>query len=216
MTPFEEVLRALRVVPVVEIADAAQAVPLARALAAGGLPAMEVTLRTSAAVEAIAAVARELPDFLLGAGTLLTPADVERAAGAGAQFLVSPGRTDALDAAARSTGLPFVPGVATASEALAAVEAGRRLLKLFPAEQSGGAGGLRSLAAPLRAAGVTFMPTGGIRPDTLLDYLAVPEVVAVGGTWIAPRALVDAGDHAAITALAATAVATARTQGTPA
>lgn len=198
-------LRALRVVPVVEIGDVDHAVPLARALAEGGFPAMEVTLRTPAALEAIAAVAAELPDFLLGAGTLLTPGDVDRAATAGARFLVSPGRTGALETAAAATGLPFVPGAVTASEVMAAVDAGHRLVKFFPAAQSGGAAALSSLAAPLRASGVGFMPTGGIRLENLPEYLGVPEVVAVGGTWIAPRALVDAGDFTGITALARTA-----------
>jgi len=210
---LDAALRGLRIVPVVEIGDAERAVPLARALVAGGLPAMEVTLRTPAAIDAIAAIAREVPELLLGAGTLLTPSDVERAADAGAGFLVSPGRTDALDAAARATGLPFVPGVATASEALAAIDAGHLLLKLFPAEQCGGAAGLRSLAAPLRASGVSFMPTGGIRPDNLAGYLAIAEVAAVGGTWIAPRSLVDTGDYAGVTALASAAADAARTQG---
>jgi len=206
-------LRALRVVPVVEIVDAATAVPLARALEAGGLPAMEITLRTPAALDALAAVAAEMPDFLLGAGTLLGPRDVEAATEAGARFLVSPARTDALDDAARATGLLFVPGVSTATEALTAIDAGHLLLKFFPAEQSGGAAGLRSLATPLRAAGVGFMPTGGIRPDNLADYLRVPEVAAVGGTWIAPRQLLATGDLDEVTARAAAARATATTEG---
>ncbi|ROS48858.1 bifunctional 4-hydroxy-2-oxoglutarate aldolase/2-dehydro-3-deoxy-phosphogluconate aldolase [Frigoribacterium sp. PhB24] len=204
-------LRALRVVPVVEIANAADALPLARALMAGGLPAMEITLRTPAALDAIAAVADSLPDFVLGAGTLLGPLDVEAAVQAGARFLVSPARTTLLDDAARASGLMFVPGVSTATEALTAIDAGHRLLKFFPAEQSGGAAGLRSLATPLRASGVGFMPTGGIRPENLVDYLAVPEVAAVGGTWIAPRDVVDSGDFAEVTARAAAAVRVAST-----
>ncbi len=203
------VLDRVRVVPVVEIVDATTAVPLARALAAAGLPAVEITLRTPAALDAIRAIADEVPDFALGAGTLLTPADVRAAVRAGARFLVAPGRTAALSAAAEETGLPFVPGAVTASEVMAAAEAGHRRVKFFPAEQSGGAAGLAALIAPLRALGLRFMPTGGIRPDNLPAYAAIDEVFAVGGTWIAPRDVLAAGRFEIVTERARNAIAVA-------
>lgn len=185
-------LGSLRVIPVVEITDVAHAVPLARALTAAGLPAMEITLRTDAALDSIRAIADDDPTFAVGAGTLLTAKDVNAAAAAGSRFLVSPGLTDALSAAAEDNGLPFVPGAVTASEMMRAVEAGYRILKFFPAEQSGGAAAIRSLSTPLRALGIQFMPTGGVRAETLTDYLAISAVFAVGGTWIAPRDILAA------------------------
>ncbi len=207
------ILDRVRIVPVVEIVDAAQAVPLARALVAAGLPAIEITLRTPAALDAIAAIAAELPHFALGAGTLLIPTDVTAAVDAGARFLVSPGRTPALSEAALATGLPFVPGAVTPSEMMLAAEAGHRRIKFFPAEQSGGAKALTGLIAPLRALGATFMPTGGIRPDNLPGYLAIPEVFAVGGTWIAPRDVLAAGRFDHVTERARTALATVAQAG---
>jgi len=182
-------LAGLRIVPVVEIEEVSSALPLADALIEAGLPAMEVTLRTPAALAAIREVRRERPGFLVGAGTLLTAADVSAAATAGAQFLVSPGRTDALTAAARDSGLELVPGAVTPSEIMGALDAGHTHVKFFPAAQYGGAAAISSLAAPLAATGVRFMPTGGIRPESLASYLAVAAVFAVGGTWIAPRDL---------------------------
>lgn len=204
-----EQLEAVRVVPVVEIVEVATAVPLARALAEAQLPAMEVTLRTPAALDAIRAIAAEMPDFAVGAGTLLTSADVFAAAEAGARFLVSPGRTDVLTVAAHETGLPFVPGAVTASEVMLAVEAGHRRIKFFPAEQSGGAAAIASLVAPLRALGVRFMPTGGIRPENVHQYLSITEVFAVGGTWIAPRDVLAAGRFDTVTHRARAALASA-------
>lgn len=193
-----EILAAARIVPVVEIADVGHAVPLAESLAAAGLPMMEVTLRTPAAIPAIAAIAAAFPDFLVGAGTLLTPRDIEAAVESKAKFGVSPGFTPALSRAASERNLPFVPGAVTASEILAAAEAGHRELKFFPAEQSGGAKTLASFRSPFASLGIRFMPTGGVNPENLLDYLALDTVFAVGGTWIAPRNQISRGDFTSI------------------
>ncbi|WP_431878954.1 bifunctional 4-hydroxy-2-oxoglutarate aldolase/2-dehydro-3-deoxy-phosphogluconate aldolase [Amycolatopsis sacchari] len=199
-------LGALRVVPVVEIEDADAAVPLARALVAGGLPVMEVTYRTSAARAAIERVAAEVPELLVGAGTLLTPAKVADAAEAGARFGVSPGCGGGVLAAAREAGLPFVPGAVTPAEIMDCLAAGYDVVKFFPAAAYGGLGTLRSLAGPFAAAGVRFVPTGGVSPDNLAEYLALPAVLAVGGTWVAPRADISAGKWDEIAARARTAV----------
>lgn len=181
-------LSAARIVPVVEIADVASGLELARTLTEAGLPMMEVTLRTPAALDAIRAISSELPGFLVGAGTLLTTRQIDDAVAAGAQFGVSPGFAPALSAAAAGADLPLVPGAVTASEILAAADAGHTHVKFFPAEQSGGANAISSLTAPFAAMGIRFMPTGGIRLDNLAGYLALPSVFAIGGTWIAPRA----------------------------
>jgi len=202
-------LTAARIVPVVEIADAARGVALAHTLAEAGLPMMEVTLRTPAALDAIRAIAAEVPDFLVGAGTLLTTRQLEDAVAAGAHFGVSPGFSAALSGAALGADLPFVPGATTATEILAAAESGHTHLKFFPAEQSGGAAAIASLTAPFAALGIRFMPTGGIRPSNLDAYLALPSVFAIGGTWIAPRDAIAEGAFASIGAAARTAVATA-------
>lgn len=187
------------VVPVLVVRDAARADGLARALVAGGLPALEVTLRTPAALEAIRAMAA-VPGGVVGAGTLLTPADVRAAKAAGARFGVSPGATPALIAACEDEGLPLLPGVATASEAMALLERGYDIVKLFPAEAVGGRNLLKSLGGPLPRIG--FCPTGGITEATALDYLKLPNVVCVGGSWVAPDDEVAAGDWGAITARA--------------
>jgi len=197
-----------RIVPVVEITDAARGVELARTLADAGLPVMEVTLRTPAALDAIRAIAAEVPGFLVGAGTLLTPAMIDDAVAAGAHFGVSPGFTPALSGTATAAGLPFVPGAVTASEILAAIESGHTHLKFFPAEQSGGAAAIASLTAPFAALGIRFMPTGGIRPAGLDAYLALPSVFAIGGTWIAPRDAITERRFDDIRQAARTAVAT--------
>lgn len=180
-------LRAARIVPVVEITSAAQGVRLAEVLTEAGLPVAEVTLRTPAALDAIRAIAEALPDFLIGAGTLMTGEHVSAAAAAGARFGVSPGFTPGLSAAATAAGLPFVPGVSSASEALAAFECGHRELKFFPAEQSGGASAIAALGGPFAPLEISFMPTGGIRPETVGSYLDLHNVFAVGGTWIARK-----------------------------
>ncbi|MDA3629003.1 bifunctional 4-hydroxy-2-oxoglutarate aldolase/2-dehydro-3-deoxy-phosphogluconate aldolase [Saccharopolyspora sp. WRP15-2] len=199
-------LGTIRVVPVVEIENADDAVPLARALVAGGLPVMEVTYRTSAARTAIERVAAEVPEMIVGAGTLLSPANVTDAAQAGARFGVAPGCGGGVLAAAREAGLPFVPGAVTPAEIMDCLAEGCDVVKFFPAGSYGGLGTLRSLAGPFSAAGVRFVPTGGVSPDNLADYLAHPAVLAVGGTWIAPRKDITAGKWAEITERARAAV----------
>ena len=193
------------VMPVVVAATAAEAVGVARALAAGGLPAVELTLRTPAALDAIRAIATEVPEVAIGAGTIVDPRQAELAARAGAQFLVSPGATRGLLDAMRDTGLPFLPGVATVSEALGALDAGCTELKFFPAEASGGAAFLRSIASPVPAA--RFCPTGGITPANAAAYLSLPIVGCVGGSWLSPADAVAAGDWDRISRLAAEAAA---------
>ncbi|MGW7523977.1 bifunctional 4-hydroxy-2-oxoglutarate aldolase/2-dehydro-3-deoxy-phosphogluconate aldolase [Streptomyces sp. NPDC054783] len=188
------------VVPVVVVSDAADAVPLARALVAGGLPAIEVTLRTPGALDAIRAIAAEVPEAVVGAGTVITPEQVGACVAAGARFLVSPGWTDALLAAMRGSGVPFLPGVSTASEVVALLERGVREMKFFPAQAAGGTAYLKSLAGPLPQA--RFCPTGGIGPVTAPEYLALPNVGCVGGSWMIPAEAVAAGDWARIEELA--------------
>ena len=193
----------LRVVPVVTVPSVEVAVPLARALADGGLPVIEVTLRSPAALDAIAAIRAELPDVLCGVGTLLSPADVKAAVDAGAQFLVSPGSTVGLLDAMLATGLPCLPGAATPTEAMRLLERGVRLAKFFPAEASGGAPALAALAAPLPE--LQWCATGGITAASAPTFLALPNVVAVGGTWMVPAAAIQTGDWSSITVLAAQA-----------
>jgi 2-dehydro-3-deoxyphosphogluconate aldolase/(4S)-4-hydroxy-2-oxoglutarate aldolase len=198
--PPSSVLDLAPVVPVVVVRDADDAVPLARALVAGGLPAIEVTLRTPAALEAIRAVADEVPGAVVGAGTVLTPAQVADAVAAGARFLVSPGWTDTLLEAMRASGVPFLPGVSTASEVVALLERGVREMKFFPAQAAGGTAYLASLAGPLPQA--RFCPTGGIGPACAPDYLALPNVGCVGGSWMLPPEAVAARDWTRIERLA--------------
>lgn len=188
------------VVPVVVIEDASDAVPLARALVAGGLPAIEVTLRTPVALEAIRAIADGVPDAVVGAGTVVTPGQVTECVGAGARFLVSPGWTDVLLTAMRASGVPFLPGVSTASEVVALLERGVREMKFFPAQAAGGTAYLKSLAGPLPQA--RFCPTGGIGPGNAPDYLALPNVGCVGGTWMLPEDAVAARDWDRVEGLA--------------
>ena len=192
--------RRVRVVPVLTITDVPQAVPLARALVAGGLTVLEITLRTPEALEAIRWIAVEVEGAEVGAGTVLTAAHAGQAIGAGARFLVAPGSTPRLLDAAEDLAVPLLPGAATASEAMALLERGYRFLKFFPAEQSGGIAALRALAAPLHD--IKFCPTGGVGPDNVAAYLACPNVVCAGGSWVAPPKLVAARDWAGITALA--------------
>ncbi|WP_370681239.1 bifunctional 4-hydroxy-2-oxoglutarate aldolase/2-dehydro-3-deoxy-phosphogluconate aldolase [Comamonas sp. GB3 AK4-5] len=189
-----------RVLPVIVIDKLAQAVPLAQALLAGGVDAMEITLRTPVAMDAISAVAHAVPQMCVGAGTVLDAQDLHRVRDAGARFALSPGAGPDLLAAAAAGSLPFIPGVMTACEALAAREHGFGLLKLFPAEQAGGLALLQALAAPL--ADLRFCPTGGLTAGNAMDYLALPNVTLVGGSWLAPRAALAHGDWATITALA--------------
>lgn len=194
-----EICKRAPIVPVLVVHDVAHARPLAEALVAGGLPALEVTLRTDAALDVIAEMAK-VEGGIVGAGTLLTPDDVKRAVDAGATFGVSPGATDKLLQAAEDLDLPMLPGAATASEAMRLLERGYDMLKFFPAEASGGAPALKSLASPLPQ--IRFCPTGGVSPSNAESYLSLPNVVCAGGSWVAPDALVRAGDWAAITELA--------------
>lgn len=200
-----DLLAVVPVMPVVVVHRVEDAVPLARALAAGGLPAVELTLRTPVALDAIAAIAREVPEVLVGAGTIVTPGQAKEALDAGAQFLVSPGATPRLLDAMRETGLPFLPGVATVSEVLAVLEAGLTSMKFFPAEASGGAAFLASVAAPVPAA--RFCPTGGITPTNAATYLALPNVGCVGGSWLTPGDLLAARDWDGVADLAREAAA---------
>ena len=194
------VLDVVPVMPVVVIDDLASAVPLARALVAGGLPAIELTLRTPVALEAIRAIAEEVPEILVGAGTIVTPGQAKEAADAGARFLVSPGATPALLAGMADTGLPFLPGTATVSEVLAVLETGVTEMKFFPAEASGGAAYLRSLASPVPQA--RFCPTGGITASNASSYLSLPNVGCDGGSWLTPADAVATHDWARIELLA--------------
>ncbi len=205
MTPQEasqktnEICRQAPVIPVLLVEEVAHAAPLARALVAGGLPVLEVTLRTPAAFEVIAAMAG-IAGGIVGAGTLLTPEDVAKAKAAGARFGVSPGVTPALLDACAAHDLPLLPGAATASEAMALLARGYSVQKFFPAGAAGGVPFLKALASPLPQ--ISFCPTGGITPGNAADYLALANVLCVGGSWVAPRALVQSGDWAQITRLA--------------
>lgn len=203
----EKICRLAPVVPVLIVEDVAHAAPLAAALVKGGLPALEVTLRTKAALEVIRAMA-DVEGGVVGAGTLLTPADVKAAKAAGAQFGVSPGATPALLEACAEYDLPILPGAATPSEVMALLERGYTVQKFFPAEQAGGAPFLKALSSPLPQ--VRFCPTGGIGMKNAPDYLSSPNILCVGGSWVAPKAAVLAGDWAEITRLAAEAATLAR------
>ncbi|QRZ12231.1 bifunctional 4-hydroxy-2-oxoglutarate aldolase/2-dehydro-3-deoxy-phosphogluconate aldolase [Paracoccus methylovorus] len=192
------------VIPVLVVGDAARAEGLATALVAGGLPVLEVTLRTPAALQVITEMAKVTGGHV-GAGTVLTPDDAKRAQDAGASFAVAPGATERLVRACEEIGLPLLPGAVTASEVMRAMEMGFSMLKFFPAEAAGGAKSLKSLAGPLPQ--VSFCPTGGVSIQNAPDYLALPNVTCVGGSWIAPDAEVAAGDWAAIEARARNAYA---------
>ena len=205
MTPQEQSERAAEicglapVVPVLVVEDAATAADLARALVAGGLPALEVTLRTPAALDVIREMAG-VEGGVVGAGTLLTPQDVANAVDAGALFGVSPGATDRLLDAAAEAGLPMLPGAATATEAMALLEKGYTVQKFFPAEASGGAAALKAIGAPIPQ--IRFCPTGGVSLANARDYLGLPNTICVGGSWVAPKSKVDQGDWNGIEALA--------------
>jgi 2-dehydro-3-deoxyphosphogluconate aldolase/(4S)-4-hydroxy-2-oxoglutarate aldolase len=188
------------VIPVVVLHDAADAVPIARALVDGGLPIIELTLRTPAAMDAIERIAAEVPEILVGAGTIVEANQPKKAAAAGAQFLVSPGSTRDLRAAMRDSGLPHLPGVATVSEVLTLLEDGYTDMKFFPAEAAGGAEYLRAIHSPVPAA--RFCPTGGVSPTNLTDYLALPNVGCVGGSWLTPADVVERHDWTTISDLA--------------
>jgi 2-dehydro-3-deoxyphosphogluconate aldolase / (4S)-4-hydroxy-2-oxoglutarate aldolase len=205
MTPAQQSIEAARicklapVVPVLVLDDMAQAAPLARALVAGGLPALEVTLRTPSALDAIRAMS-EVDGGFVGAGTLLTAADVKAAKAAGAKFGVSPGATQAIIDACCEMELPLLPGAATASEIMVLLEMGYTVQKFFPAEQAGGAAYLKSIGGPLPQ--VSFCPTGGISLKIAPDYLGLKNILCVGGSWVAPKDRLAAGDWAHVEALA--------------
>ena len=210
MTPAEqsvktaELCRLAPVVPVLVIDDLAHARPLAEALVKGGLPALEVTLRTPVALDAIRTMA-EVPGGRVGAGTLMSPADVKAAKAAGATFGVCPGATDRILDACAEWDLPLLPGAATATEIMLLLEKGYTVQKFFPAEQSGGAAYLKSIGSPIPQ--VKFCPTGGVSLKNARDYLSLANILCVGGSWVAPKAAMAQGDWAAVTTLAAEAAA---------
>lgn len=201
----EKLLERAPVVPVVVLDDAEAAVPLARALVEGGLPVIEVTLRTPAATEAVRRIAAEVPDAVVGTGTVRTPADVRASVDAGARFLVSPGTTPRLLDAMEDSGLDLLPGTSSISEMLAVAERGHTAMKFFPAEAAGGRPYLKAVAGPLPE--LRFCPTGGVTVDSAPDFLALPNVACVGGTWLTPADAVAAGDFDKIRELACAAAA---------
>jgi 2-dehydro-3-deoxyphosphogluconate aldolase / (4S)-4-hydroxy-2-oxoglutarate aldolase len=209
---LRDLLVATPVVPVLAIESVAAAVPLAKALVAGGLTVLEITLRTPAALEIIRTIAGEIGEAVVGAGTVLTPAQYRQAEDAGARFVVSPGATAALLDVAEERSVPLLPGTATSSEVMRLLERGYECLKFFPAEPAGGTSYLKALAGPLPLA--RFCPTGGIDAGNAAAYLALPSVLCVGGSWVAPPSAVAAGDWPTISALARAAVALRPVPGT--
>lgn len=190
-TGARKLLALAPIIPVITIANTADAVPLARALVRGGLRAIEITLRTDAAVEAAKAIIAEVPEAVVGLGTVLTPADLDRASEIGAAFAISPGCSPDLLRAAAAGGLPYAPGIQTASELMACVNAGFDVVKFFPAMPAGGLAALNALAGPFPS--VTYCPTGGVGEANAAEWLAHPKVIAVGGSWIAPPATIKDG-----------------------
>ncbi len=205
-----ETLGAAGVIPVIVIDDIEKAVPLARALVKGGLPVLEVTFRTACAAEAIAKIKAEVPGATLIAGTVLTIEQLNAARAAGAEACVAPGFDPKIVSAANEIGMPFCPGVATASELSQALSLGCKMVKFFQAESAGGVKYIKDLLGAFRWTGVKFMPTGGVKTSNLADYLAVPEIICCGGTWIAPKDAVASGDWATIEKLAADAAQLAK------
>jgi 2-dehydro-3-deoxyphosphogluconate aldolase/(4S)-4-hydroxy-2-oxoglutarate aldolase len=206
---IREIVALAPVIPVLTITELETAVPLARALAAGGLRVLEITLRTPVALAAIEAMRQAVPDAIVGVGTLTRAVDFAAAGRVGAQFGVTPGLTPELAAASRGARFPLLPGVMTPTELIAARAAGFNVLKLFPAQQAGGVGMLQALGAPFPD--VLFCPTGGITRATAAEYLALPNVVCVGGSWVAPKAMLAAGDWSGIEALARDAASLRKT-----
>ncbi len=203
----DERLAAIRIIPVVAIGRSHDVVPLCEALLRAELPCAEITLRTDAAKDALELAASEFPEFLVGAGTVTTPKDVQTAKEAGASFAVAPGLNSVIIERAKEVGLPFLPGVATPSDVEAALQADCTTLKFFPAEPLGGVGMLKAMYAPYRHRGLQFIPTGGITAENLARYLEEPAVTAVGGSWMVAPSLVEAKDWRTIEALAREAVA---------
>jgi 2-dehydro-3-deoxyphosphogluconate aldolase/(4S)-4-hydroxy-2-oxoglutarate aldolase len=202
---INDVMNTSPVMPVMVINQIEQAVPLARALVEGGLKVLEITLRTPVALECIRRIKAEVPGAIVGAGTIINTQTLDQAIAAGAEFVVSPGVTPGLLEAALSSGIPTLPGVITPSEVMRLLEKGITAMKFFPAEAAGGIPMLKSIGGPLPQ--VTFCPTGGVNPKNAPDYLALSNVACVGGSWMAPAELVDAGDWAEITRRAAVAAA---------
>ncbi len=200
MKQIEVIMRTAPVIPVLVVEDVAHALPIAEALVAGGLRVLEVTLRTAAALDVIRAM-KQVPGAIVGAGTVLNPADLDRAIGAGAEFIVSPGLTPALGKAAVESGIPFLPGTANAADIMLGLDLGLTHFKFFPAETSGGIPALKALAAPFHMA--RFCPTGGITPATASDWLALGPVLCVGGSWMVPKGTPDAAAIEAASRIAA-------------
>ncbi|NMA45843.1 MAG: bifunctional 4-hydroxy-2-oxoglutarate aldolase/2-dehydro-3-deoxy-phosphogluconate aldolase [Lentisphaerae bacterium] len=209
-SPMFDSLRSYGVVPVVAVDSPDEGLRLCEALIAGGLPVAEITFRTAAAEATIRAAAKRFPEMILGAGTVLTAEQMRKAADAGAKFAVAPGCNPTTIAAARECGMPFAPGVCTPSDVERAVEMGCSLLKFFPAEAAGGVPMLKALLGPYGHLGISFCPTGGVTTGNLAEYLALPQVAFVGGTWVAKKELIKAGRWDDITALAAAALAAAK------
>jgi len=205
---INKTLQSVPVVPLVQSEDPATAVKIARALAAGGLTIAEVVLRTDRALECLQAVAEEVPEMVAGAGTVLNSKQAESAVAAGARFIVSPGLDDGVVAVSREHGIPVYPGIVTPSELQRAFNLGLDVVKFFPASIAGGIPALKALSSVFRT--MRFMPTGGITPENLADYLGMPAVLACGGSWLTPTAAIAAGDFTQVTALAKEAVHTAR------
>lgn len=208
VSPVDALMRKASVIPVLVVEDALQAVPLAQALVAGGVPVLEITLRSAAALDAIRRISQAVPAAIVGAGTVLNPAQFAAAQMAGARFVIAPGATESLYAAAKDTDLPFIPAVATASEIMRGLEHGFARFKFFPAESSGGIAALKNFHGPFPD--IRFCPTGGVSEANLAAYAGLANVFAVGGSWLAPKDKVMGGDWAAITAIAERAVAAVR------
>jgi 2-dehydro-3-deoxyphosphogluconate aldolase/(4S)-4-hydroxy-2-oxoglutarate aldolase len=206
-----KVMQDAPVIPVIVLGDVAHAVPMARALVAGGIRMLEITLRTPQALACLEAIARDVPEAVLGAGTVRSPADAKAAAAAGARFAVSPGYTSAVGQACRDAGLPLLPGVATGSEIMLAQQDGFTELKFFPALQAGGAPMLKAWSGPFTD--VRFCPTGGVTPANAAEFLALPNVVCVGGSWLVPADALAQGEWARITQLAREAAGLQRSRG---
>lgn len=214
-TEMHKMLLRCRLMPVVVVEDAGQAVDLAGALLQAGLSVMEITFRTAAAAESIRRVAQECPEMLVGAGTLLTADQIRQAVEAGARFGLAPGLDPDCVEAAQSSGLEFIPGVMTPGEVQRALSLECRLLKFFPAEQAGGAAYLKALEGPYASTGVKFIPTGGIHSGNMANYLAVPSVAALGGSWFVASKLIQAEDWDEIIRLTREALAVAHSAGGP-
>ncbi|MCL2839511.1 MAG: bifunctional 4-hydroxy-2-oxoglutarate aldolase/2-dehydro-3-deoxy-phosphogluconate aldolase [Defluviitaleaceae bacterium] len=208
MNPIFEKLAQMRIVPVIVINDVSKAVPLAKALCDGGLPCAEVTFRTAGAADAIRAMTEAFPEMLVGAGTILTPAQADEAIAAGAKFLVSPGLNPDVVRHVQSKGVPMLPGICTPSELEQGLALGLEMLKFFPAEAAGGVNMLKALSAPYGT--MKFMPTGGLTPSNVNDYLSIKNVMACGGSWMVKDELIAAGDFAKITELTKEAMALAK------